>query len=128
MKLSFNNFRPDPKPEKVIKPKKGYTFKKKPTGEIEIFKSIWEERGPYSQIDGSYLGEFNVSFFMHIIPKGQNKYPHFKLKPDNICLAHIIHHHNWDNARHKCTGPEWNWLYAKESELKEEYALLYPSK
>ncbi len=128
MKLSFNNFRPDPKPEKVIKPKKVYQYKKKPTGEKDLFEAIWLERGPYSQIDGSFLGEFNVSYFMHIIPKAKNKYPNFKLNPECIVLGDIIQHHNWDNARHKCTGPEWKWLFEKEAELKEEYKRLYPEK
>ena len=128
VKLTCNRFTPDIKPDKVIKAKAPYKYKKKPTGEKEIFEAIFAERGPYSQISGQFLGDFNPSLFAHILPKGQNKYPKFKLNPDAICLMTIIEHHNWDNARHKCTGPEWNWLYEKEAELKEEYKLLYPEK
>jgi hypothetical protein len=117
-----------PKPEKVIKEKKAYTFKKKPTGERELFESIWEQRGPYSEVNGEYLGEFNVSYFAHILPKAMNKYPGFKLNPNNICIMSFFQHFNFDNARHKCTGPEWQKIFDKEAELKEEYKFLYPSK
>lgn len=126
--LKCNTFKSDLKPEKVKKVKKKYYFKKKPTGEKEMFENIWEERGPYSQIDGSFLGEFNISLFAHILPKGQNKYPKFKLNSDNCYLMNIIQHHNWDNARHKCTGPEWDLLYQKEAILKEQYKIMYPDK
>ena len=128
IKATFNRFTPDLKPEKVIKPKTAYKFKKKPTGEKDIFDKIWSEREHVSEINGEPLGEFNVFFFAHILPKGKNKYPHFKLREDNTCLMTIAQHHNWDNARHKCTGPEWNWLYEKEASLKDEYAILHPSK
>jgi hypothetical protein len=128
VKLTSGAFKPCPKPEKIIKEKKAYTFKKKPTGEKELFETIWEQRGPYSEISGQYLGEFNVCYFMHILPKAKNKYPHFKLNPDNIVLGTLQEHFNFDNARHKCTGPEWQKIFDKEAELKEEYKFLYPSK
>ncbi len=82
VKLTSGTFKPCPKPEKVIKEKKAYKFKKKPTGEKNLFEKIWEERGPYSEISGQYLGEFNICYFAHILPKGKNKYPLFKLRPD----------------------------------------------
>ncbi len=128
VKLSCNTFKPDLKPLKVEKAKKPYSFKKKPTGEIDVFKNIWEERGPYSEISGTFLGEFNVCYFIHILPKGKNKFPHFKLRPDNIILGSLAEHHNFDNARYKCVGPEWQPLFQKESDLKEEYKILHPDK
>ena len=128
-KFNANNFRPDPKPEKAVKAKSAFSIKKrKPTGEAEIFRRIWSERGPYSQVSGQYLGEYNVSFFAHIIPKGQNKYPNFKLREDNICLMMLSEHVAWDGYRSKCIGKEWEWLYEKEDELKVLYKEMFPSK
>ena len=128
VKLSCNTFNPQPKPQKVIKPKKGLSYKKKPTGEKEIFEKIWEERGPYSEISNEHLGEFCIAYFAHILPKGQNKYPKFKLEPLNICIMSFDQHHLWDNDRSKCAGPEWRWLHEEEDILKERYAELHPSK
>lgn len=123
-----NSFRPDPKPEKIIKPKKAFTYKRKPTGELELFKKLFDERNSSSEITGEYLGEFNVSYMAHILPKGKNKYPHFKLNSENICIMNLMQHNNWDGMRSKCNGPEWASLYKKESELKKLYSELYPSK
>ena len=128
VKLQCNTFKPDLKPEKVIKVKKAYTYKKKPTGEAPLFAEIWSDRGPYSEINNEHLGEYNVCYMAHILPKGQNKYPHFKLNPDNICIMSLAQHTAWDGYRSKCTGPEWGWLFAKEAILKEQYKILYPGK
>lgn len=115
----------DPKPEKSEKKKTAYVFKKKPTGEAAVFKKIWEERGPYSQINNEYLGEYNVWYFAHVIPKGKNKYPHFKLLPANIILMSYSQHHLWDNNRTKCVGPEWDFMHELEAELKAAYKATY---
>lgn len=128
VKLSCNTFNPNPKPEKVIKTKKGLSYKKKPTGELPIMQSLWEERGPYSQITGEWLGDFNVSFMAHILPKGKNKYPHFKLNKENIIIMSLAQHTAWDGMRSKCTGPEWTWVHLLEFTLKLKYKILHPSK
>lgn len=127
-KLTCTRFTPDLKPEKVIKPKKAYKYKKKPTGEAPMFQNIWEERGPYSEISKEFLGEYNVCYMAHILPKGQNKFPKFKLNPENIVILSLAQHTAWDGYRSKCTGPEWDWLYQKESFLKAQYKILYPEK
>lgn len=126
--LNCTVFKPDPKPEKKVKAKTPYKFVKKPTGEKALFEKIWSERAHNSQVSGEWLGEFNVSYFAHILPKGQNKYHHFKLNPRNIYLMTYEEHHNWDNNRAKCVGKEWKLLKLIEEELKEEYKLKYPSK
>ncbi len=128
VKLSCNTFNPQPKPIKVIKVKKGLTYKKKATGEKEIFEMIWEERGPYSEINGEFLGDFNISYFLHILAKGKNKYPEFKLLPENIVLGSLKQHHDFDNARYRCVDPGWQKIFEKEAELKERYKVLHPSK
>lgn len=116
-----NIFRPDPKKEKVEKKKVPYKFKPKNSGQLDLFKKIWQERGPYSQISGEYLGEFNVSLFAHVLPKAKNKYPLFKLNPQNIIIISIAEHFLWDNARYKCTDPKWKQMFELENALKEKY-------
>ena len=121
--MKANAFRPDPKPEKVEKAKKVYKFKSKPTGEYALFQEIWEERGPYSQISGEFLGEFNICFFSHILPKGQNKYPKFKLKKENVVIKSFDEHYNWEHNKKSLVGdPLWLWVFDLEDSLKMEYA------
>lgn len=123
-----SKFNPQPKPEKTEKKKKSYKYKKKPTGELELFKHIWEQRGPYSQISGTYLGEFNVCYFAHIIPKAKNKFPEFKLNQDNIYLMTFDEHFMWDNRYHKCTGQEWDMIKQLKENLLLDYYELYHQK
>jgi hypothetical protein len=120
-----NKFQSDTKPEKVEKEKKVYKFKKKPTGELELFHIIEEERGLKSQITGEEIGEFNVWCFAHILPKAQNKYPLFKLIKENIIVMTYDQHFAWDNRRESLKGKsEWAWVFDLEAELKEAYELL----
>ncbi|MES2395791.1 MAG: hypothetical protein V4549_07300 [Bacteroidota bacterium] len=128
VKLSCNSFNPMPKPEKAVKAKKGLSYKKKPTGEKPVFEKIWAERGPYSEINGEFLGDFNVCYFLHILAKGKNKYPEFKLLEENIVLGSLKQHHDYDNARYRCVEAGWKKVFDKEVELKERYAVLYPPK
>jgi 5-methylcytosine-specific restriction endonuclease McrA len=113
----------DPKPEKIIKEKKKYSFKKKPTGEKELFLTIWDSRPHYCQICFSPIPEASTSNFMHVLAKGLNKYPKFKLNPENLILACSDCHHIWDNARHKTTK-EFDFVYKLEAKLKEDYKKL----
>jgi hypothetical protein len=119
--IKLNNA--DPKPEKVIKEKKSYSFKKKPTGEKEVFEKIWAERPHFCQICFTPIGEASPTNFMHVLAKGLNKYPKFKLNPQNILLACSDCHHIWDHARHK-VNQFFNWVFELESSLKEQYKKL----
>ena len=121
-----SRFRPDPKKEKTEKaPKKGLSYKRKNTGELPIMLEIWEERGPFSQVSGEHLGEFNVSFMAHILPKGQNKYPKFKLKKENIIIISFDEHFQFDHQKKSIINQElWQWVFQLEESLKEEYKLL----
>jgi hypothetical protein len=114
-------FRPDPKPTPKPKKKKVYKYVKKATGEKEVFQEIWNERPHESQIDKSPLGEAASFMFMHVLAKGQNKYPKFKLNKQNIVLATLAQHHNWDNARHKCVSSDWDKIWELEESLKQQY-------
>lgn len=107
---SWNNGR-------VVK-SKGKTTRK-PTGELVLFKEIYEERGPYSQISGEYV-EFNVWCFSHILPKGN--YSRFRLDKRNIIIKTPQEHHAWHTETHKLKLlPEWKWVFELYEQLKIEY-------
>ena len=92
---------------------------RKPTGELILFKEIYEERGPYSQISGEYV-EFNVWCFSHILPKGN--YSRFRLDKRNIIIKTPQEHHAWHTETHKLKLlPEWKWVFELYEQLKIEY-------
>jgi hypothetical protein len=125
IKATHNKFTPDLKPEKVFKEKKVYKFKRKSTGEKWVFEMIWKERPHKSQIGGERISEAKAINFIHVLAKGQNKYPEFKLFKQNIVLGTEEEHHIWDNARHLAVGKEWDMMYGLEEILKEKYKEFY---
>ena len=93
--------------------------KRNSTGELILFKEIYEERGPYSQISGEYV-EFNVWCFSHILPKGN--YSRFRLDKRNIIIKTPQEHHAWHTETHKLKLlPEWKWVFELYEQLKIEY-------
>ena len=81
-----------PKPRKVAKPK---IYRKKTTGEREMFLKIWEDRPHVCTECGEHLGnEPRAHYFAHIKPKG--KYPELRLMPSNIKLLCIECHRTLD--------------------------------
>lgn len=124
-----NKFTPDPKPEPKAKKKaKGLSRYKKPTGEKPMFENIWNSRPHKSEISETPIPEPSPFNFLHVIPKGQNKYPKFKLYEKNIVLGTYDEHHIWDNARHLADpeDPKWARMYALEAVLIQEYKIKYP--
>jgi len=67
--------------------------KKKPTGELELFKKIYDQRGPYCEECGKYV-EFDPSIFSHRHSKGAH--PGLRLDPDNIDVLCWDHHQQWE--------------------------------
>ena len=121
-----NKFSPDPKPEKVIKEKKIYKYKRKPTGEKPLFESIWAERPHNSQISNIPIPNPDPANFLHILPKALNKYPKFKLNKQNIIIGTKLEHHLFDNDRSKIINdPQWQWVFELEASLKQQYNDLY---
>lgn len=120
------------------KPKKIYylkrtplTYKRKVTGEKILFQEIWDSMEKHECfISGESISEFHIRNFAHVIPKGKNKYPLFKLKKENIVLVHYEAHYLWDNGLRSELKelPEWDKMFSLEAELKAEYTKLYPSK
>ena len=71
--------------------------KKKVTGEMKMFKEIWEERSHFCQnkLCGRYLGEvLQPIFFSHNKSKGA--YPSLRLCKDNVSLLCQQCHFDWD--------------------------------
>ena len=130
-------FKPDLKPVKQEKNNPHYKKKgKKATGELDLFKRLWEEREHVSFLSGIPLDEFDVWQMAHVLAKGQNKYPKFRLYPKNIVFLTSLEHHLWDNGTMDRraiyqqemleTGYDCDWqrLYDLADELKKEYKKL----
>jgi len=94
--------------------------KRKPTGELELFKKIYEERGPYSQVAPYEYVKFDIRCFSHLLSK--QSYPSLRLEPENIVIKTPKQHDMWHNQYHKLKGlPEWQWVLEKEQALKRKY-------
>jgi hypothetical protein len=87
----------DPKPEKVIKVKKKYVYKRKPTGERELFLFIWATRKHVCVNCGVGLGkEPKVGYFSH--EKSKGAHPELRLDESNIKLRCLPCHSAFDKA------------------------------
>ena len=117
----------DPKPEPKIKTKKVLNKVKKPTGEKIVFKMIWDTRPHKSFISGTPIREGKAINFLHVLPKGKNKYPEFKLLKENIVLGTEDEHFMWDNARHMIDPKDKGWqkMFALEEKLLNDYKKLH---
>ena len=100
--------------------------KRKPTGELELFKEIWEERIHISFLSGTPIKYFDVKCFAHVLNKG--KYPKFRLNKDNIVLLTPTEHNLLDAgtqlARDKyafITESNWEKITNLKEKLKLEY-------
>lgn len=62
-----------------------------------LFEEVFNERGPYSQIDGTYLGKELRSWMVdHLLEKSQ--YPHLKYEKDNLFLVTFEQHQKKTNG------------------------------
>lgn len=118
------SFHPDPKKEKVVKPKyKGLRNKpREATGERELFLKIYEKRGGRCGITKKPL-VFNVWCFLHIL--GKKAFPSFRLEEANILLVQRKIHELYDTsskAKLLEAFPEAIVIYEIKEVLKEAYA------
>tara|TARA_R110000803_G_scaffold210835_1_gene284172 strand:+ start:41571 stop:42074 length:504 start_codon:yes stop_codon:yes gene_type:complete len=92
--LRCNQSRLDNKLKSRVK-KKPKVYRKKVTGEREMFSLIWDTR-PHicTNCEESLGSEARVHYFSHIKPKG--KYPELRLDPNNIKLLCIECHRKAD--------------------------------
>ena len=117
--------------KKGKKPMKRLQRRRKPTGELKVFKEIWAERLHVSEISGRFL-PFPahakwIWCFSHILPKGN--YPELRLDKSNIVLMapaiqpqdeceHTLWEHHKSSLRDK---KEWQWVFEQEELLKIAY-------
>jgi len=109
-----------------LSPKPKYQFKRKPTGEAELFAQIWEESDKRCFVCGKPIKHPTPSNFMHVLAKALNKFPLFKTKKENIVLgchdSESSCHHRFDKEpRSTLTEPMWEPLFELEKNLKIEY-------
>lgn len=94
----------------------------KRTGELELFKKIWNERPHYCEVTGLYLPKFEPILFSHILSKGA--YPKFRLYEPNIMLVHPMIHRLWEfepREKNLARFPAMKIKYDKKDELKILY-------
>lgn len=92
----------------------------KPTGELKLFKEIWDEREHKSEVDGWPILKFDIWCFSHILPKGL--YPKYRLKKENIILITASQHYDWGNCSYKLKElPEWKPVFELYETLKQKY-------
>ena len=99
------------------------------TKEMQMFVDIWQNGPHVSLISGLPISYMNPKNFAHILPKGLNKYPHYKLNPENIALLTDEEHDVFDNGditdreKYKRRYPQTNWdkLYKLKDRLTKEY-------
>jgi hypothetical protein len=111
---------------------KKYTYIREPTGELNLFHEIWKTRTHKSFLSNKEIEYFNVSCFAHILPKGENKFPKFKLNPKNIILLIPYEHHLLDNGTieqrekyAKENNCNWDKIYKLYEKLSDEYITTY---
>lgn len=94
-----------------------YRPKKKYTGELDLFKEIWDERKHVSEISGKPV-LFDPKCFHHILTKGA--YPELRLNKDNIIILtksehNDIHSKSLDDLIKM--NNSWNVIYEKREKL-----------
>lgn len=123
----MSDFKPylkkEPEEKPLFRPRKRLTKRPRITGELQLFRQIAVKQGLRSQISGTRIQEPTVSNMMHVLAKGQNKYPKFKLYEPNIWLVTEEEHDQWDKGLREDLkkDPRWNKVFQAEEKLKQEY-------
>jgi len=93
------------------------TYVKKPTGELAMFRAIWETRPHKCTVCKSGIKEATPSNFAHILSKGS--YPSLRLLDRNIEILCADCHYKFDFG--DSSGEEFKALKEKRELLKQEY-------
>ena len=95
------------------------TAKRKPTGEKEVFRRIWESE-PHNCITcGVHIKEARAINFSHLLPKGT--YPELRLDPRNIVLQCGECHQRWHIYHSSLRdSKKWSKFFNKYDTLYEE--------
>ena len=87
--------------------------KKGGTGELAVFKEIWEQSNKCSFLSSAPLAQYEntkyfFSLFAHVLPK--KKYPELRLCKDNIVLLTPQEHFLYDFGTHQQrANSQYNW-------------------
>ena len=104
---SINSFK-----EKKIK------AKSKASGQLTLFKEIWNERAHVSELSGDKISMFDVFCFHHILTKAA--YPKFLLfKPNIIILTRAEHRMVHDHSFEDLIKKDIRW-----AEIERRYNIL----
>lgn len=122
-------FNPQPKKGMPLKKEKKplkrarIKYKKKDTGQVDVFTEIAQEREWMCFVSGEKLWQLKSNQFMHVLPKALNKYPKFKLYKKNIVIAADQIHTMWDTYPRSELRKDkrFDKLFTLEAELIEEY-------
>ena len=101
-------------------PKKRKPFIRAVTGELELFKEIWNERPHISEMSGIKIPMFDIRCFHHILTK--QAYPQYRLVKENIVILTrhehaTVHAHSWDNLIEK--DNRWKSIHQKYLDMKQ---------
>lgn len=125
-------------------PRIEYTGKKNPTfnyctkwgfkNELQLFNFKWNNEIRISYISGRPIPYFAPMFFLHVIPKALNKFPHYKLNPENVVFGLLIEHDLWDKGTEdermlyleKYPQASWDGMIKKKLKLMESYRIEFP--
>lgn len=90
----------------------------KKTGELKIFRKIWEERPHACQVCGVSLPVFDHWNYAHCLSKGSfNK---FRLLKENIILMCRECHTQYDCGS-TINDPKFQWVLELKQKLKQQY-------
>ena len=108
--------------------------------ESVLFRQLWLMSTRKSYLSGLWLRDWiNTpqfpSLFAHILPKRQNKFPHFRLYAKNIRLLTPDEHFLWDHSSEdqrisyskEVKTADWSKIWALRDELEGEYRKYFPS-
>jgi hypothetical protein len=110
------------------------TKPKEATGEKVLFTALINTRKHVSFISGLPISNIDHNNCVHVLAKGKNKYPKFKLYDKNIVFLTREEHHLYDNGTHDQRKDytasqflrnniivDWKKLFDLRDELKKEY-------
>lgn len=96
------------------------------TGEKELFWNIWRNHDHFCEVCDLHILYFNPAHFAHILSKAENKYPKFKLHPDNISVMCLGCHTTYDHENHKVASDRrFDFIIKRAKKLIDEYKMLF---
>lgn len=116
------------------KKKKAWSYKREPTGELDLFRRIWDGEIPHADVrdvgthiqrvscvTGMVLPEpMRVWFMSHILKK--SKFEAGRLDPENIRLMTFEEHETWEYKQYKIKDdPKWKHVFELKERLLEKY-------